>query len=432
MRKVSLLLITLFFFFIMTACTTDGKEIDDQVYALILGLDKGVDNKIRLTIQYPTYKGGGGMQKSEGGGEDKKSGQIDNTVVTTIEASSILEGINLLNTVTSRRISLVHLKKVVFSEYIARQGIKNYLEPLARFREIRRITQIAVCRGSAEDFINENKTLIGESISKSMELMTSQSQNTGYFPKTPFETFYKGILSPYGQAYSTYVGINDFKHLKPLSEATAPLRTEYPILPGEIPRTGDLARETIGTAVFDGDRMVGSLNSYETRYFMMVSGGFEKGIFTLEDRSMPGSAIPFDVRLGRKPKVKVTFNNGVPIIDVNLNIEADIGAIQSRIPYEKLERIDELNDLIADIIQNGIKKTIEKTQKEWNTDIFSFGYQAAKHFFTIQEFEKYNWLRHYKEAKVNVSVQANVRRTGLMTESAPVRYSNQDVLSEEK
>jgi spore germination protein KC len=443
MRKVSIFLILVILLScILTGCTSDSKEIDDQVYAIAIGADKGVDNKVRVTIQFPSYKEGGGggaaggMQKGGGGGEEAKdgTGEVDGTIVQTVEASSILEAINLFNTFTSRRISLVHIKEAVFSEDFAKSGIQSYLDPLARFREARRIMMIAVCRGSAEEYLKENRSVIGQNLPKAMELMSAESDNTGYFPRVSFQKFYMDALSPYCQAYSVYVGLNDYKHLKPLEvgDAASPLKTQYELLPGEIPRKGNTKREIIGTAVFNGDRMVGSLTSYETRYFLMVKGKFQRGILTIEDKNSPGNVIPFDIRQGRPPKIKVTFDDNVPSIDIKLNIEADIGAIQSRIPYGKIDKIDELNSMLEANIKDGVEKTIEKTQRGWNTDIFGFGYYAAGHFFTIQEFEKYNWIKHYKDARVKVEVEANVRRTGLVVESSPIRYNDKDVITGDK
>ncbi|HEX3031833.1 MAG TPA: Ger(x)C family spore germination C-terminal domain-containing protein, partial [Bacillota bacterium] len=151
-------------------------------------------------------------------------------------------------------------------------------------------------------------------------------------------------------------------------------------------------------------------------------GKFKRGTFTLEDKGAPESVLPFDVRPGRRPKIKLTFKDGVPVIDVKLNIEADIGSIPSRIPYAKVDRIDELNHLLARTVQEGVTRVIQKTQREWNSDIFGFGYYAAGYFFTIEQFEQYNWLGRYKDAKVNVAVEANIRRTGILAESAKIRH----------
>lgn len=437
-RKLSLIIVFFILLPILASCTTDRKEVDDQVYTLVIGCDKGIDNKVRITVQFPTYKeskggGDGGMEKSGGGGgsEDEVSG----TLIETVEASSILEGINLLNTAATRRISFVHTKMVIFSEEMAREGVKDYLQPIARFRETRRIMQIIVCKGTAESFIRENKTQIGESLAKAMELASKQSENSGYYPEVSFQEFYTASISPYRQAIAVYAGINDFKTIKPLEgenvEKNSPLRTEFNMLPGGVPRKGSRKMEFVGTAVFNGDKMVGSLSSYETRYFLMTTGRFKRGILTIEDASSPGDAIPLDIRLGRQPKVKAYFENGVPVVNIRLSVEADLGAIQSRIAYEKVNKIKDLNKHIESILERGIEKTITKTQQEWNTDIFGFGKKIAHNFSTVTEFEQYNWLKHYKEAKVKVEVLANVRRTGLMMSSSPVRNNEDTILSKE-
>ncbi|EGD48501.1 germination protein, Ger(x)C family [Ruminiclostridium papyrosolvens DSM 2782] len=424
--KVIVLLIT--FVYILTGCTTDSKNIDDQAYAIMVGIDKGVDNKIRLTVQFPTYKGGGNGSSSGGGGgnsDEKEHGLVDGTVVVSIECATVLEGINLLNTSTSRHISLVHCKAMIFSEQLAQEGINFYLSDFARFRETRRIANIGVCRGKAEEYIMENKTLIGDNIFKSIELSFSQSKNSGLFPMMGFTNFYKSTISPYSQAYSIYMGINNFKNLQNSDkEKNPPLKTHENYYPGDVPKKGNLKQEMIGTAIFNGDKLVGTLNAEETRYFLMVVNEFRHGILTIEDKRHPGMAIPFDLRPGRKPDIKVSFDKSTPIIDVNLNIEADIVGIQSGMHYESTDRIKELSDLLKDTIEGGVSKTIKRVQKQMGTDIFGFGYYAASKFITINDLEKYNWLSHFIDAKINVSVRTNIRRTGLVAETVPVRYRN--------
>lgn len=432
MKKLSLIMcLVLLSIMIFTGCTEDSTEIDDQVYTLVIGADKGVNNKVRVTVQFPVYKSGGDgasaapkkSSGSDGEGGKEDTGEVNGTIVQTVEAPTLLEAINLLNTSTSRSISLVQIKQVVFSEKLAKEGIGRYLEPLARFRETRRMMQVVICRGNAEDFIKENKTLVGESLSKAMELMLTESNDTGFFPNATFHNFYLGMVNPYSMPYAVYAGLNDFTKLPELGEEQeeSSLKTKYDVPPGEIPRKGDLKREFFGTAVFDGDKMVGNLTSYETRYFLMITGDFKRGFFTIPDKENPDLGILLDARLGRKPQIKAYFKNGKPVIDVNITIECDLGSIQGRENYEKLDKVNDLNRYIEKIIQKDISKTIEKTQKEWGTDIFGFGGYIARNFGTVTEFEKYNWKEHYRETKVNVDVSVNVRRTGGIMSASPVR-----------
>lgn len=78
--------------------------------------------------------------------------------IHTIEASSILEGIDMYGMAISRRVSLMHTKMFVFSEDFAREGVASYLAPITSFMETRRTMHVAVVKGKAEDFIKEDMT----------------------------------------------------------------------------------------------------------------------------------------------------------------------------------------------------------------------------------------------------------------------------------
>ncbi|GFP77206.1 Ger(x)C family spore germination protein [Clostridium fungisolvens] len=445
MKRLSTVVVVIFFSCLsLLGCTKDSREIDNQVYSLVIGCDKGICNKMRVTVQFPVYKtasnGNSGNDKNSNGSSQGVSNN-GNTLFETVEAPSVLEALNLLGSATTRRISLVHTKTIIISEAVAKEGVEDYLAPISRFRETRRIMQVVICRGSAEEFIKNNNTLIGESTAKAMELASTQANYSGYFPEQTFQEFYTGVISPYKQSYAVYAGLNEFKKLQPLDKSgslpldsneifSSMLKTQYNRPPGEMPRSGNRKIEFMGVAIFNGSKMVGTLNAYETRYLLMVSGKFQRGFFTLEDEQSKGEAIVVDMRLGRRPKISTHFADGIPIINVKLNIEADIGAIQSRIPYEDLDKIEELNQTIEQLIQRGVSDVIRKTQQEYNTDVFGFGKKVARSFFTVTEFEEYNWLKHYKDAKINVEVDANVRRTGIMFKSSPIR-NNEDTITSE-
>ena len=164
-----------------------------------MGVDKGISSKVRLTVQYPTY------MSSSGGGSDSKRGSIGpeknnaqpGSNVHTIEASTMLEAVDMFSMAISRRVSLFHTKWVIFSEEFAREGIDGYVAGLERYRETRTSMSVLVTRGTAEDFIKENQSNIGESLSKSVELFLAQSSYTGFSPRVKFLDFYSAMFSPY-------------------------------------------------------------------------------------------------------------------------------------------------------------------------------------------------------------------------------------------
>lgn len=422
LKRISLFILTCLLIGSSTTACFDATEVDDEVYALVLGIDKGVTNKIRLTIQYPTYKSSGGGQGQDKGKEGVGSqNEASGGNIHTIEAPSVLEALDMYGMAISRRVSLMHMKNLVVSEDFAKEGIQPYLAPLARYREARRVVNMVVVRGTAQEYIQGNESSIGESLSKMMELMSVQADNTSFFPRVTFYDFYMALLSTYDQGYASYSGLNDFKQLpEEQQKGQSPLNTDNGYKPGEIPRSSVAKEEYAGTAVFRGDKMVGSLNSEETRYFLMVTGKFKKGIIDLRDDKSPDSVIPMDFRYGRKPVIKGYLKKGRPFISVRLELEADIGAIQSRINYEDKDKLEKLNDQATDYIQRKVTQVIGKVQHEYKSDIFGFGQALAGHFLTIQEWERFKWLSRFPEAGVNVKVNVNIRRTGLMLKSSKV------------
>lgn len=413
------LLIVLMFSLLFTGCY-DAVEIDDEIYAVSIGIDKGVNNKLRITIQYPTYKGGSEGSDGQGAGGGSQTGNVqEGSNVHTIEAPTILEGMDMLSMAISRRVSLIHAKWVIFSEEFARSGISSYLGALQRFQEIRTTMSVLITKGKAEDFIKENKSNIGSSLSKSIELFLLLSDKTGFFPEVRLSEFYRNIQSTYRQPIALYGGVNDFKILEDKYVEEPPLVTGEGFLPEELPRRGVAKRELVGIAVFNGSKMVGSLDSYETTYYLMISGEFKSGKVSIPDKYNTQQAIVFDVHVSRKPKVKAYFEKDKVIIDTKLTFDAEIFSIQSRINYEEISMTDNIENQLKDYLLKGMKETIRKTQEEFGTDIFGFGDYVANKFFTIGEWENFNWLSHYKEAVINVDLDVAIRRTGLRFYSAP-------------
>lgn len=418
LKRVGCMIISIILLITSTGCG-DSSETDDNIYAVTVGIDKGSYNKVIVTVQYPTYKGG-----TPGGGASQGGGSENN--VHSIEAPGVIEGINLLNMAISRKVSLKHIKLLVISEKIARQGVAQYVAPFSRYREPRRAMAVVITKDNAVSFIKENKSNIGTSITKSIELMETQSNTTGFFPDTKFYEFYEGIFGNYGQGIATYAGVNNFSNLLLRDIGQNPPVVINPnYSPGDLPRIGVTKREFVGTAVFNGDKMVGSLNPWETRYLLLITGKFDRGIFAVYDKlGDENKIVSFELKLARNPKIKGKFENNKPVINIDLYLEGEITGIQSRINYANIHLIENLNSQIENYLEKDIIKTINKTQKKYKADVFNFGEQFAGYFPTIQEWEKYNWLKHYEEAKINLSVKVDLRRTGIRTRTSRI-FSNQ-------
>lgn len=423
MRKLRLALITLLLF-TLTGCY-DATELDTIAHALVIGVDKGISNKWRLTVQFPTLteQTGGGAKTGAGEGENGGGGPKEQNGYTsiTVDAPSFFTGINMINSTLPRILSFVQAKFLVFSEELAREGlIGEFIAPIIRFRQIRRTLHLLVSRSAAMEFIQENKPFIGGALSKSLETIMEEASSGGFIIHSTLDKFYNDLKSTASQPIAHLTAVNDFKAFKMTGEKWGEeFKQGGDYLAGELPRYGGPKNDLFGSALFDGDKMVGLLNGDETRLLRMVRGDFKREFFTIPDPKGPALAIPLDLRQMRKPGVKIRIIEDKPVIDLKIRLEGDILAIQSRIAYENPELKPVLEKAFAEYVNAELGKLFEKC-KSLNADVFGFGKEAIKGFHTIQEWEEYNWLKNFSVSEIHSEVEFVIRRTGSQLMSAPI------------
>ena len=289
--KIGCLLLLILF--ILTGCW-DSNEVDDMAYVISLGLDQGTQNKLQVSMLIAIPKnitGGGGSSAFGTEGKSKNLGSETSEVVT-VETPTIAAGFNMINAFISRKISLADLKAIVFSEKIARAGVKDFLDYFERDREVRSTASVIVARGTAEEFLRSLKPVLETNPSKYIELTANASSYTSFIPKTSIKKFIAATLSYDEQAFAVMGGINkqalNIEEPIPLKETfrrqpDSDLPNEGEYLPGNVPRKGDAERELMGTAIFDGDRMAGEFNALETSVMLMLRGDFHRNFWSMID-----------------------------------------------------------------------------------------------------------------------------------------------------
>lgn len=414
MRKAATLLVLLFFLINLTSCF-DAQEMDDLLFVSAMGVDEGITDKWRLTLQFPTFQEGGGGEESGGGAKGNYS-------YISVDAPSFFTGINILNASLPKKLNFSQMQLIVFGEGLVKRGdTGQFIAPLGRFRQIRKSANVLVIKGQALDFIKESRPTLGPSLPKEYQLFRQISDYTGYFAHITFENFYTGLKSTSHQAMVPLAASNDFKTFQKSGE---PWGTKFKsggdYLAGNIPRTGSSKNELFGTALFKGDRMIGSLNGDETRYLLMVKGDFKRGLFTIPDPQKPELIVPFDINIRKKPEIQLNLRGSRPMIRIKLHLDGNLLAVQSMIDYEQPKQKVILEQEFKKSVQAGVEDVIRKCQR-LETDVFQLGDYAARHFLTIDEFEKYDWNKRFPDAAFSVEVDFVIRRTGTQIRSSPLK-----------
>ena len=101
------------------------------------------------------------------------------------------------------------------------------------------------------------------------------------------------------------------------------------------------------------------------------------------------------------------FPNTNNVILTNLYFESDVN-------YNDKGKNAVLVNHIEKKIEAKTKKLLEKTAREFESDICLFAKNARKNFWTWQEWEKYDWSKKYRDAKFNIKVDMNIKMTGMI------------------
>ena len=420
-RLCLLLLIALM---IVTAGCNGAHETDQIVYVVAIGIDKGENDKLIITYQLaiPRQISGSssGSDSTSGGGEaTKKFANI------TIVAFSLAEARNQLKSIVALTPAIYHTKMIIFGESLAKSGIGEVLGPLFRFAQYRGSMYVAVAKNSAQTFLEKNNPAITGSTAKYYELMMQGDSGSGFYLSTTLHNFYLGMKGLGSDSYAVYVGANPKAKAEKLSPDTKERPEGYketPQVAGEINRIGGDDAEFAGTAVFSGDKLVGLLDSSQTRIVSLYLTRLQSSYITIDDLDPTAAkkGISLRFRASGPPEVKTQIVEGKAIAHIQLTLEGEITSIASGINYEEPQYREALENKLSQLFTQDFRGLIFYLQ-ECNSDVLGIGDYFRPRFATLPDFINFNWKEEqFKDAQIDGDVQFKIKRNGLMWKTNPI------------
>ena len=144
-KIIAILLIIIFCLFTLSGCY-DAEGLEALAYAVAIGIDKGENDKIRISLQLA-------ILSNSSGGSGGSSSQSQESTVTTVDCASIDSGIALVNSYISKKVNLSHCKAIVISEELAYEGISEYIYTLVNNLELRPNCNIIISRCKASELL---------------------------------------------------------------------------------------------------------------------------------------------------------------------------------------------------------------------------------------------------------------------------------------
>ena len=397
-------------------CSSNGAhETDEILWVISIGIDKADDGNLLVSYRFANPQ----AEISPGGGSDGQ-GKKRSTVMT-IKAPSLAEARNILDSSTSRTVSQSHTMVVMISEELARNGVQDLVGGLMRRRDFRGSVYIIVCRGKARDMFTSNDPPIDQLISRWIQNYMQSAVDTSYFLSLNAHDFYNRLKSSSGAPLAIAYGLN------PRSEDDRSTGNRYTgrvdaYQAGDLPRQGGNPVEIAGTAVFKADKLVGFLDTGETRALSILLDTFPHGLVTIGDPLDPKRLVAVAIRNGRKSKFTIDLSGAHPVIGIAVFLEGEMMTIPSGINYESNEYHTLIEAEISNSFQEHITNMLFRTQK-WGADVVDFGRFIRPKFWTLQEMRRYDWDKKYLQAAIQVKVETQIRRGGLLRKTSPIRKS---------
>ncbi len=414
-----LLLIAIFFCFLFSFFQkpTNSIGLDNLAYVTAIGIDVGSSNTYKINFQVSTIQSSSSSQEESSGESSSSSssgegGNSSSFNVNTVECNSIDSGISLINTYMDKSIDLSHCGVIVISEELAKKGISPIIYSMFNKIEIRPDCNIIVSRIPKDEFSDDKKPTLEKLLPDYYDATTNTENLSGYTANMTISNFFYILQCHCNEPFAPLATVRNSQK-STAADSNNVSNTDKS--PQSVTSTNDKpVIEILGLAVFKDDVLVGTLSETETICYLILSNQLENATISFPS-PLDNSNIDLNINLRSKPKIKVTISNSSPYVDVKVKIDAKILSLNNNTNDLTPELINTVENSATQYITNGLYNYLNKTSKEYNSDITAFGKYANRNFTTIQDWHKYNWLANYYTCTFNVDTEVAIKSGYLLT-----------------
>lgn len=389
MNRSFLLLFFVFMPLLLSGCW-DINELNNMGIVTGIAIDKGGNEKYKMSVEI--------INAPELTPE--KAGWNTPSIVYSLEGESIANLSDKMNMGVSKQLIYSHLRTLVISEEVAREGLLEFFHYIENNREIRDDFDILIAKDvSAEDVISIMSPTEKVSSLKIFSQLKTGAKVWGSYPKIRLSNIISALVSEGRQPVMAAVTVT-----------------------GSVKKGGDMENnkniksqamvEIINMGVFKKEKLLGYLSINDIRNYLWTQDQLD---FTSLTIPCNGNKI-FTVRVNHSDaKIKAEYRNGKSNIQVNLEMEARIEEFQCKDDITKVETYKTLENKIESYVKKEVEDTIKKVQEEYEVDIFGFGEDMNRQDYYAYKKIKDQWDEKFTEADIDVKVLVKLRRTEIFT-----------------
>lgn len=363
----------------------NSTSIDGFAYALAIGIDTSQESDYKFTFQFnkPT----------------KSSETVEaSSYIFSVDSTSLDSAIGLLNNYIGKPINLSHCKIVVISEQVAVLGVEKHISTLMNSVELRPDISIIISKCESKYFIENADSKLETLVSTYYEVATNSGNYTAYTDFVKISDFLNKSQSFKFEPCAILGNVYSMDSENTTNQASKVNNSQI---------NSGTGVETLGVAVFKEGKLVGELSAIQTIGHLLLKNKLKTCIVSIANPLNENETLDLYLYSPSTPKISVDFINNSPFVQVDLKINAKIlsGNSSNSLDANYLNSItEELNSYLTDITLD----YLYTISKEYNSDIAGIGKYATKKFWTISDFENYNWLDNFKDCFFDVNVDSNV------------------------
>ena len=378
----------------------DRLEIENHAFILAMGFDRAPDDYDPILMTYYVAR--------STAFDEATAGERTEWIASST-GQTIAEAYSNLRKESPHEPFMSHSILIVIGEELAREGLGEILRFVSRDPEGRRRAHILVAQDeTAANFLSAGYEL--------EQLMPFGVRRT--------------ILNT-EQKLGTVVGTELLEFLQMLEEpGLEPVASRGQLMPR--PPEGDIRGELMAThiydsilitggAVFKRDRLVGWIGETETRGLQWLRGGVGgRIIITYPDEAESHLTVKV-LRVSAELVPNVT--DGRPSFTVKIRAEGDIrGFDHFANPFLDYPKVwNELEQKAATVIYNDISSAIQAAQEQYHSDILGLGVTIYRQHARLWHDLEENWDDIFPQIPIGISVNMELRHTGLMSRDIRIR-----------
>ncbi len=419
MKATALLVFAFFLLPLLSACL-GATQVEEYGYVQSFGIGKGENKRYAYSFLLQYYAAAGEGSEQEG----------NHGVIIGAEGDTIFEAIALSTAGLPYELNFSRTASVFIAEELAKEnGMDQIFSISFSALKMRDSVEILIVNGDPRVFQEGLQVKNSPDLLQMQRSVLYSNQMEGTVPNMNYAMFYEAVKTGRFDPTVQYGGIdegmleNGAENGGKSAEGQAQQsegkqgdkekqesEKEQGVIEG-VKRYGGMASYADGTALFDGMKMVGTLNAEETKYMLLSRGDLGKAYIDYVCKD--GRFICIQIAQESQPQ-----------------IELELGETPHALFYIPLvcEIYFDTMEESANIWDNGVKQEMESymqdaargvflTCRDLGCDALALGKKASMQLATIEAWENYDWKENYKTVEATFRITLTLRDSNTKSEA---------------